>query len=55
MSLLLEKNEDFYKYYHDLLKSMPVIIFDSANWSLCEAQPVNSEDMSNNNIISYLW
>ncbi len=50
-----EKNEDFYKYYHDLLKSMPVIIFDSADWSLCEAQPVNSEDMSNNNIISYLW
>ena len=34
---------------------MPSIIFENANWSLCEAQPVSYEDSSNSNIISYLW
>ena len=50
-----EKNKNLHKFYHDLLKSMPSIIFENANWSLCEAQPVSYEDSSNSNIISYLW
>jgi hypothetical protein len=50
-----EKNKKLHKFYHDLLKSMPSIIFENANWSLCEAQPVSFEDSSNSNIISYLW
>lgn len=50
-----EKNKKLHKFYHDLLKSMPSIIFENANWSLCENQPVKFEDSSNTNIISYLW
>lgn len=50
-----EKNNKLNKFYHDLLKSMPNIIFEYANWSLCETQSVRFEDSSNTNIISYLW
>jgi hypothetical protein len=42
-------------FYHNLLKFIPGREFSEANLSLCTVKPVDAEDKSFNNIISYIW
>jgi len=50
-----EVNKDLLNYYRNLLNLIPGKEFDSANWSLCRIEPVDSEDSSFSNIIAYIW
>lgn len=50
-----EENSNLLKFYHHLLKVMPTIIFENANWSLCESESIGYGDSSYTNMISYLW
>jgi glycosidase len=50
-----EKNSQISDFYQRLLKAIPSQPFLDPNWSLCEIKPINNEDNSFTNIISYLW
>ncbi|MFX0006199.1 MAG: alpha-amylase family glycosyl hydrolase [Promethearchaeota archaeon] len=50
-----EKNSQMSDFYQRLLKAIPSKEFLDPNWSLCEIKPINNEDDSFTNIISYLW
>ena len=48
-------NKDLLEFYQNLLHIIPGKDFSNADWSLCRINPVDSNDSSFNNIISYLW
>jgi hypothetical protein len=48
-------NQDLLKFYQNLLSLIPGKEFSNAKWSLCRIDPVDSNDSTFNNIISYLW
>ncbi|MFX0021571.1 MAG: alpha-amylase family glycosyl hydrolase [Candidatus Hermodarchaeota archaeon] len=50
-----EKNSQMLDFYQKLLKAIPSQEFSDPNWSLCEVNPIGSDDNSFSNIISYLW
>jgi len=50
-----EGNLNLMDFYHNLLKFIPGREFNEAKWSLCTVKPVNTNDNSFNNIISYIW
>ncbi|MHA2366886.1 MAG: alpha-amylase family glycosyl hydrolase [Candidatus Hodarchaeales archaeon] len=48
-------NQGLFDFYQNLLRTAPGKEFSNANWSLCRVDPVDSNDSSFNNIISYFW
>jgi hypothetical protein len=50
-----EDDEDIVNYYNSLLRIIPRSEYNSATWSICEVKPVDLNDNSYNNIISYQW
>jgi len=48
-------NQDLLKFYQNLLTLIPGEEFLNAKWSLCRIDPVDSNDSSFKNIISYYW
>ncbi len=50
-----EKNGQLLNFYQKLLKAIPSHDFFDPNWSLCEIRPINNDDNSFINLISYLW
>ena len=50
-----EINQDLLEFYQNLLNLIPGKELSDAKWSLCRIDPVDSNDSSFNNIISYLW
>ncbi len=50
-----EKNSQVLNFYLSLLNAIPSQDFKTPNWSLCEVEPINNDDDSFSNIISYLW
>ncbi len=50
-----EENEQLLNFYLNLLNAIPSQDFSDPNWSLCEVEPINIDDDSFSNIISYLW
>jgi glycosidase len=50
-----DDNMNIYDFYQSLLKSIPGREFESGSWALCEIKPVEPDNSSYSNIISYLW
>jgi glycosidase len=50
-----KENNKIFEFYNKLLKIIQGKEFINSNWSLCNVEPVNTEDYSSDNIISYLW
>jgi hypothetical protein len=50
-----EINQGLLEFYQNLLNLIPGKEFSHDKWSLCRSDPVDSDDSSFNNIISYLW
>ncbi|MFX0042042.1 MAG: alpha-amylase family glycosyl hydrolase [Candidatus Hodarchaeota archaeon] len=50
-----EENTKLLDFYKNLLKIIPGREFEKANWSLCKVEPIIIDDLSYQNIISYLW
>ncbi|MFX1364001.1 MAG: alpha-amylase family glycosyl hydrolase [Promethearchaeota archaeon] len=50
-----ESDNDIIGFYQNLLKSIPGREYSEGSWSLCESTLVKSNDLSFNDIISYLW
>jgi len=50
-----EINQNLLKFYQNLLTHLPGKEFLNAKWSLCRIDPIDSNDSSYNNIISYIW
>ena len=50
-----EIDQGLLEFYQNLLNIIPGKEFSLAKWSLCRIDPVDSNDSSFNNIISYLW
>jgi hypothetical protein len=50
-----KEDKELTEYYNKLLQIIPGKRYNNAKWSLCEVLPLNSTDVTHNNIIAYQW